>query len=93
MKKLLLTLGVACMALPTFAATRVLYQQNFETATDPASIGWSYGGASISIASDEYGKFLELNQGQTNGRSAKVTWGQDIFMKDELLSLKMANTI
>lgn len=82
MKKLLLTLGVACMALPTFAATRVLYQQNFETATDPASIGWSYGGASISIASDEYGKFLELNQGQTNGRSAKVTWGQDIFMKD-----------
>lgn len=70
------------MALPSFAVTRILYQQNFETATDAASTGWSYGGASMTIASDNFGKFLELSQGQTNGRSAQVTWGQDIFMND-----------
>lgn len=82
MKKIFLTLGVASLALSSFAGQRILYQQNFETAESVEATGWTYGGASISIASDAFGKFLELNQGQTNGRSAQVTWGQDIFMKD-----------
>lgn len=83
MKKFLLSLGVACMALSTYASTRILYQQNFETATDAASTGWTYGGTSLSIASDSWGKFLELNQGSSNGRSGIVTWGQEIFMDGE----------
>ncbi|MDE6786061.1 MAG: hypothetical protein K2J46_03355 [Muribaculaceae bacterium] len=82
MKKFLLTLGVASMALTSFSATKILYQQNFETAANVEETGWSFGGASIEIASDEYGKFLKLSQGQVNGRSGNVTWGQDIFMKD-----------
>ncbi|MDE6379894.1 MAG: hypothetical protein K2L11_05425 [Muribaculaceae bacterium] len=80
MRKSLLTLGVACMALSSYASTRILYQQNFETATSPEETGWSYGGGSISVASDAFGKFLELSLGQNNGRSGVATWGQDIYM-------------
>ncbi len=83
MKKSLLTLGVACLALSSFASTRILYQQNFETATSVEETGWSFGGASISIASDSFGKFLELSLGQNNGRSGQVTWGQDIYLDGE----------
>lgn len=83
MKKFLLTLGVGSLALSSFATTRILYQQNFENVADAAEAGWSFGGASQTIASDEFGKFLELALGQNNGRSGKVTWGQDIFLNDE----------
>lgn len=82
MKRFLLSLGVASLALTSFAADRVLYSQNFETVATPEAAGWSYGGASMTIASDQFGKYLELSQGGSNGRSAQVTWGQDIFMKD-----------
>ncbi|MDE6521225.1 MAG: hypothetical protein K2L17_00265 [Muribaculaceae bacterium] len=82
MKKFLLTLGVASMALTSFSATKILYQQNFETATSVEETGWTFGGESLSIVSDEYGKFLQIKLGQNNGRSGNVTWGQDIFMKD-----------
>ncbi len=80
MRKSLLTLGLASLALTSFGATRVLYQQNFETVSTPEEAGWSYGGTSMTIASDAFGKYLELSQGQTNGRSAQVTWGQGIFL-------------
>ncbi len=80
MKKLFLTLAATALCATGFAGTRVLYQQNFETASDVAATGWTYGGGSISIASDEYGKYLELSQGQNNGRSGYVQWGSDIFL-------------
>lgn len=80
MKKLFLTLAATALCATSFAGTRILYQQNFETAPDVASTGWTYNGGSISIASDEYGKFLELSQGQNNGRSGYVQWGSDIFL-------------
>lgn len=82
MKKLLLTLAVASVALTSSAATRVLYEQNFETVASPADAGWTFGGTSLSIASDDAGKFLELSLGGSNGRSGIVTWGEDIFLKD-----------
>lgn len=82
MKKLLLTLAVASVALTSSASLRILYNQNFENVASPADAGWTYGGASISIASDDGGKFLELNQGGNNGRTAIVKWGEDIFLKD-----------
>ncbi len=77
MKKFFLSLGVVCLTLSTFASKRVLYQQNFETATGVDETGWSFGGGSISIASDEFGKFLELNLGQNNGRTGMVNWNQE----------------
>lgn len=82
MKKFLLGLGAASLALTSMAGTRILYDQNFETVASPEAAGWSYGGASMTIASDQFGKYLELNQGQTNGRSAQVTWGQGIFLNE-----------
>ncbi|MBD5331459.1 MAG: hypothetical protein HDS00_06125 [Bacteroides sp.] len=80
MRKSLLTLGLASLALSSFGATRILYQQNFETAASVEETGWSFGGQSIAIASDAFGKFLELSLGQNNGRSGLVTWGQEIFL-------------
>lgn len=82
MKKFLLTLGVACLALPSFAATRILYQQNFESCSVPEDAGWSVAGGSIAIASNDFGKYLEIALGSSNGRSAVTTWGQDIYMEN-----------
>lgn len=82
MKKFFLTLGAATLALSSFAATRVLYEQNFETAVDAAATGWEFGGTSMTIASDEFGKFLELSLGNINGRTGVVNWGEEIFLKD-----------
>ncbi|MDE6341615.1 MAG: hypothetical protein K2K93_04805, partial [Muribaculaceae bacterium] len=80
MKKLFLTLGVACMALQSFASTRVLYRQNFENADDPVAIGWQPYRGLMTIASDEFGKFLEINQNNQNGGSTWLQWGPDIFL-------------
>ena len=67
------------MTLSTFAFERILYQQNFENATDPSEIGWKTSGT-LSIASDDNGKFLEFNQGGgSGGRSATLTWGNEIY--------------
>lgn len=68
------------MALQSFAATRVLYRQNFENADDPVAIGWQPYRGLMTIASDSFGKFLEINQNGQNGGSTWVQWGQDIFL-------------
>lgn len=82
MKKLLLTFGAATLALTGFASTRILYSQNFETAVDPAAAGWGEYRGLMSIVSDEYSRFLEINQNGQNGGSTYVQWGQEIFLKD-----------
>lgn len=87
MKKLFLTLGLAMATMTSFAYERVLYQENFESATDVAATGWTYGGGSLTIASDDFGKFIELALGQNNGRSGQVKWGQEIFFDAEGNSL------
>ena len=83
MKKIFLTLGLAAACLASNAYERVLYNQNFETAVSAAATGWSFGGESMKISSDLWGKFLDLTLGQTNGRSAQVIWGDSIYMDKE----------
>lgn len=83
MKKLFLTLGLASACLTSYAFERVLYRQNFETVTTPEAAGWSFGGESMSLASDFEGKYLELSLGQNNGRSGQVTWGDSIYLDRE----------
>lgn len=83
MKKILLTMAATAMCATSFAGTRVLYSQTFDQADDAAATGWTYGGGSMTIASDEWGKFLELSLGQNNGRSGQVTWGKEIFYDAE----------
>lgn len=77
-------MGLALLSLSSFAGTRVLYQQNFETAGSVADTGWDvHADITASIASDEFGKFLELSLGQHNGRSAFVQWGEAVFMNED----------
>ena len=83
MKKFFLTLGLAAACLASNAYERVLYNQNFETATSAEAAGWSFGGESMKISSDLWGKFLDLSLGQNNGRSAQVVWGDSIYMDKE----------
>ncbi|MDE7418759.1 MAG: hypothetical protein K2N35_00960 [Muribaculaceae bacterium] len=80
MKKLFLTLGLAAACLTSNAYERILYNQNFETATSAEATGWSFGGESMKISSDLWGKFLDLSLGQNNGRSGQVVWGDSIYM-------------
>lgn len=79
MKKLFLSLAATALCTTAFAGQRMLYVQNFDQASDAEATGWTYGGGSMTIASDEYGKFLELALGQNNGRSGQVTWGTEIY--------------
>ncbi|MDE6631875.1 MAG: hypothetical protein K2K23_02640 [Muribaculaceae bacterium] len=82
MRKSLLTLGAAAFALSSFASTRVLYQQNFETATSPSEAGWSDFRGIQSIASDSFGKFYEANLNGQNCGTTFLKWGQDIYLND-----------
>ena len=83
MKKSLLTLGLATLAMTSFAGERILYQQNFETAADPEAAGWTAYRGIISIVSDEYGKFLEVNQNGQNQGTTYGYWGPEIYLDKE----------
>lgn len=72
---LLLMLGITT----TKASTKTLYSQPFETVTQPSEAGWSCSDGTLSIASDEYGNFLQFSLGQRNGRSAYGKWGSEIY--------------
>lgn len=80
MKKFYFLMAALMLSISSaFASTKMLYQQNFETVTDPTAVGWSFGGQELSIQSDDFGKFLRLYQGQINGRSGQGIWGPEIF--------------
>ncbi|MDE6633264.1 MAG: leucine-rich repeat domain-containing protein, partial [Muribaculaceae bacterium] len=87
-KSIILTLLTAILALPSSLnaqdsnSMRILYEQNFESITKVEETGWTFGGQSMSIVSDAYGKFIEFSLGQSNGRSANLTWGQEIFLEN-----------
>lgn len=68
------------ITLSANAGIKVLYNQDFETATDVASTGWASpsAAAGLSIGSDEYGKYIHFNQGG-NDRSAHLLWGADLI--------------
>ena len=70
------------LALSSFGATKILYQQNFENVATPADAGWVDYRGLMTIASDDYGKFLEIDQNGANGGSTYVNWGENIFLKD-----------
>ncbi|MDE5759298.1 MAG: hypothetical protein K2H85_11895, partial [Allobaculum sp.] len=62
--------------------TRILYTQNFESVSSVEDTGWTFGGNSMNIATDELGKFIQISLGQYNGRSANLTWGKEIFFEN-----------
>lgn len=97
-KPIILTLLTALLTLPASAldggkkrikqgvARRYLYEQTFDYVWQNNhnidEINWSFGGSSMSIESDQWGKFLCLSLGQSNGRSGQTTWGTDIFFNE-----------
>lgn len=87
-KTIILTLLVALLALPTAInaqdsnSIRILYEQNFESITNVEETGWTFAGESMSIESDAVGKYIEFSLGQSNGRSANLTWGKEIFFEN-----------
>ena len=74
----LVLIGLLC-SLST-SAKKVLYSQNFETATSVAETGWTAAG--LSIGSDEKGKFLRFVP-SGNDRSAHLFWDAALI-KNEL---------
>ena len=62
------------------AGVKNLFKQDFESVTDPASIGWTSpnlpGG--MSILSDEYGSFFQFSLGSNNGRSCNMLWKDQV---------------
>ena len=61
-------LALIAFTLNVSAGVRVLYQQNFEGATDAASAGWTSPNVSggFTIGSDQFGKYLLFNSGTNN---------------------------
>lgn len=81
MKKFyLFFLALFAFTMSASAGIKVLYHQDFESASDAASAGWTSPNvaAGLSIYSDDYGKFLQFATGANNDRSAHTIWGQDI---------------
>lgn len=72
---MLLTMGLSTVN----AGTKVMYSQPFETVTSPEEVNWSCAAGTLSIGSDEFGKFMQFALGANNGRSCQTTWGAEIY--------------
>lgn len=79
MKKVLLSLAAIGMTLSASAATKILYQQDFESITDAAAAGWSFATSAGELTPTDNGKYLKIAVGSTKGgRTATFKFG-DIF--------------
>ena len=81
MKKFyLFMLAFLAMTMNAAASTRVLYSQDFEAATDAASLGWSSTNGTVSIVSGTGKKLqFDVNASQGGNRSAQGIWGTSVF--------------
>lgn len=81
MKKFyLLLLAIVALVTNANATTRVIYNQDFESAIDAASAGWTSPDAKdgLSIGSDGFSKVLVFKH-SANDRSAHTLWGADLI--------------
>ena len=79
--------ALVAFATSANASIKVLYNQNFEAATDVASTQWVSPSAAggLSISSDEFGKFIRFTQ-SGNDRSAHLLWGTDLIKSENVAS-------
>ena len=79
--------ALVAFATSANASIKVLYNQNFEAATDVASTQWvsPSAAAGLSISSDEFGKFIRFTQ-SGNDRSAHLLWGTDLIKSENVAS-------
>lgn len=68
------------LTMSATASTRVLYAQDFEAASDAASVGWSSNNGTLSIVSGTGKKLqFDVNASQGGNRSAQGVWGASVF--------------
>ncbi|MBQ3858212.1 MAG: hypothetical protein II775_06015 [Prevotella sp.] len=79
--------ALVAFATSANASIKVLYNQNFEAATDVASTQWvsPSAAAGLSISSDQFGKFIRFTQ-SGNDRSAHLLWGTDLIKSENVAS-------
>ena len=79
--------ALVAFATSANAGIKVLYNQDFEAATDVASTQWvsPSAAAGLSISSDEFGKFIRFTQ-SGNDRSAHLLWGTDLIKSANVAS-------
>lgn len=74
----------AALAMTTLAANagnRILFTENYESATGWQDTKWTSNAnaAGLSIVSDDFGKYLQIEAGANNQRSYNCNWGQGIY--------------
>jgi len=74
----------AALALTTLAANagnRILFTENYETASGYEDTKWTSNAnpGGLSIVSDDFGKYLQISAGANNQRSYNCHWGQGIY--------------
>lgn len=79
--------ALVAFATSANASIKVLYNQNFEAATDVASTQWVSPSAAggLSISGDQFGKFIRFTQ-SGNDRSAHLLWGTDLIKSANVAS-------
>ncbi|WP_031540479.1 MULTISPECIES: hypothetical protein [unclassified Bacteroides] len=72
---------LAMFSLSARAGYRVLFTENYESATSVSDTKWGSNAnyAGLSIAGDDYGKYVQISAGQNNQRSYNTFWGKDIY--------------
>lgn len=76
----LVALMMLCISNASAQYVKNLYSQDFESVTLPAEAGWtSPNPAAMSVTGDEYGQYLQINHGATNGRSYENIWTSSIY--------------
>lgn len=79
--------ALVAFATSANAGIKVLYNQDFEAATDVASTQWVSPSAAggLSISGDQFGKFIRFTQ-SGNDRSAHLLWGTDLIKSANVAS-------
>jgi hypothetical protein len=79
--------ALVAFATSANASIKVLYNQDFEAATDVASTQWvsPSAAAGLSISGDQFGKFIRFTQ-SGNDRSAHLLWGTDLIKSENVAS-------
>ena len=68
-----------CYSTNSNAGTKVLYNANYETATDASAWVSPSASAGLSLVSDTEGKYIKFAPGNVNDRSAHTIWGTDVY--------------
>ena len=75
------TAAMALAALSANAGNRILFTENYESATGWQDTKWSSNAnaAGLSVVSDDFGKYIQISAGANNQRSYNCNWTKAIY--------------